>query len=114
MSDTLFARIVRGEIPCDKVYETDEVLAFRDINPAAPTHVLVIPKKPIATVADATAEDEALMGKLVLAAAEVARIEGIEDGGYRLVINVGAGGGQTVFHIHMHVLGGRALSWPPG
>lgn len=114
MGDTLFGKIVRGEIPCDKVYETDDVLAFRDINPAAPTHVLVIPKRAIATVADATPDDEALLGRLVLAAAEVARREGIEEDGYRLVINVGAGGGQTVFHIHMHVLGGRPLHWPPG
>lgn len=114
MADTIFSKIIRGEIPCDKVYETDDVLAFRDINPAAPTHVLVIPKKAIATVADAGPEDEALLGKLMLAAAEVARIEGIEESGYRLVVNVGAGGGQTVFHIHMHVLGGRGMSWPPG
>lgn len=114
MTDTIFGAILRGEIPCDSVYEDDHVLAFRDINPAAPTHVLVIPKKPIATLNDATAEDRALLGSVMLAATEVARAEGIAEDGYRVVMNVGAGGGQTVFHIHLHVLGGRPFSWPPG
>ena len=111
---TIFEKIINREIPADIVFETDHVLAFRDINPQAPTHVLVIPKPPIKTVADVQPTDEALMGKLLVAAAEVARIEGVDKTGYRLVINHGSDGGQTVFHLHMHVIGGRKLSWPPG
>lgn len=115
MSDeTIFSKIIRGELPCDKVYETDEVLAFRDINPAAPVHVLVIPKKPIVNVGHAEDDDALLLGKLMLAAKEVARLEGLEESGFRLVVNNGAEVGQTVFHLHVHVLGGRAFSWPPG
>lgn len=115
MSDeTIFSKIIRGELPCDKVYETDEVLAFRDINPAAPVHVLVIPKKPIVNVGQAEDDDALLLGKLMLAAKEVARQEGLEESGFRLVVNNGAEVGQTVFHLHVHVLGGRAFSWPPG
>ncbi|RDV36581.1 histidine triad nucleotide-binding protein [Bradymonadaceae bacterium TMQ3] len=115
MSDeTIFSKIIRGELPCDKVYETDDVLAFRDINPAAPVHVLVIPKKPIVNVGQADEDDALLLGTLMLAAREVARIEGLEESGFRLVVNNGAEVGQTVFHLHVHVLGGRAFSWPPG
>lgn len=113
-NDTIFGKILRGEIPCDKVYEDEDVLAFRDINPAAPTHVLIIPKKHIPTVADATEADQAVLGKLVLTATKIARVEGIAEDGYRLVINCREDGGQTVYHLHMHLLGGRALGWPPG
>ena len=114
MSDTIFGKIARGEIPADLVYEDEEVVAFRDISPQAPTHVLVIPRKPIATLNDATPEDAALIGKLFLAAARVARDLGIAEAGYRTVVNCNAGAGQTVFHLHVHVLGGRPLQWPPG
>ncbi len=111
--DCLFCKILAGEIPSDRVYEDDDVVAFRDINPCAPTHVLVIPRKHIATALAAEPGDAALLGKLMLAANEVARREGIEDG-VRYVMNVNAGAGQDVFHIHLHVVGGRGLSWPPG
>ncbi len=111
---TIFAKILSGEIPADVVYEDDDVLAFRDIQPQAPVHILVIPKKPIVSVAHAEPEDERLMGRLLLAAAQVAREAGLEKDGYRLVTNIGANGGQSVYHLHIHVMGGRALSWPPG
>lgn len=114
VEDCLFCKIVAGDIPSDKVYEDDEVLAFRDISPAAPTHVLVIPKKHIATAVEASGSDQALLGKLVLAANTVAVQEGIANEGARYVMNVNKGAGQAVFHIHLHVLGGRALEWPPG
>jgi histidine triad (HIT) family protein len=110
---TLFSRIIAHEIPADIVYEDDLCLAFRDINPQAPTHVLVIPKKEIPRLADAKDEDQALLGHLLLAASEVARQLGVEDA-YRLVINNGAGAGQSVFHLHLHVLAGRPMRWPPG
>ena len=113
-SDCLFCRIVRREIPADLVHEDDDVLAFRDINAQAPLHVLVIPKKHIATLNDLTAADGTLMGKLVLAAQELARREGIADAGYRTVMNCNVHGGQSVFHVHLHLLGGRAMKWPPG
>ena len=111
---TIFQKIIDKEIPADIVYETSEVLAFRDINPQAPVHVLVIPKKPIISVAHATEPDQHVLGQLLLAAAEVARLEGVSETGYRLVINNGTNAGQTVFHLHVHVLAGRPLSWPPG
>ncbi len=111
---TLFARIIRREIPADIVYEDEEVLAFRDISPQAPVHVLFIPKKPIATLNDLTEEDAALVGRLVLAATRYAKAEGIADDGYRLVVNCNRHGGQSVYHLHLHLLGGRALHWPPG
>ena len=110
----LFCKIVAGEIPAAKVYEDERAVAFRDINPQAPTHVLVIPRAHIASLGEASESDEALLGHLLVAAASVAREEGLGEGGYRTVINTGAGAGQTVFHIHVHVLGGRRLSWPPG
>ncbi len=113
-NDTLFGRILRGEIPCDKVFEDDQVLAFRDINPAAPAHILVIPKKYIPTIDAAGPEDAELLGRLMLAAAEIARQQGLAAQGYRLVINCKDHGGQTVYHLHLHLLGGRALGWPPG
>jgi histidine triad (HIT) family protein len=111
---TIFQKIIDGEIPADIVYEDERCLAFRDINPQAPVHVLVIPKMPINSVASASASDSHLLGHLLWVAAEVARAEGIESSGYRLTINHGVDGGQTVFHLHIHLLGGRSLSWPPG
>ena len=114
MSDTIFAKIIRREIPADIVYEDDEVLAFRDITPRAPVHVLFVPKKPIATPNDAEASDAALIGKLVLAAAAYAKKEGFAQNGYRTVFNCNQDAGQSVFHIHLHLLAGRALGWPPG
>ncbi|WP_297527539.1 histidine triad nucleotide-binding protein [Thiohalobacter sp.] len=114
MSDCLFCKMASGEIQPDVVYENDEVLAFRDINPQAPTHVLVIPRRHISTLNDLTEADAELVGKLFLAAKEVARIDGIAEAGYRTVMNCNAQAGQTVFHIHLHVLGGRAMHWPPG
>jgi histidine triad (HIT) family protein len=113
-NDTIFGKIIRGEIPSEKVYEDDEVLAFKDVNPAAPVHILVIPKKHIVNVFDAGEEDAELLGKLMLTAGKVAREQGLEDDGFRLVVNNGAGVGQSVFHIHVHVLGGRSFAWPPG
>ena len=111
---TIFQMIIDGEIPAFKVYEDDDVLAFRDIQPQAPVHILVIPKRPIISVATAGPDDEALMGKLLLTAAKVARQEGLEEAGYRLVTNIGREGGQSVYHLHIHVLGGRQMVWPPG
>jgi histidine triad (HIT) family protein len=110
----LFCKMVAGEIKPDKVHETDEVLAFRDINPQAPVHVLVIPKRHIATLNDLKSEDAALIGKLYLAAAEVARKTGIAEGGYRTLINCNRDAGQSVWHVHLHLLGGRIMGWPPG
>jgi histidine triad (HIT) family protein len=112
-SDCLFCRILRGEIPAKKVYEDAYVVAFEDINPQAPTHVLVIPKKHFAGLKEAQTEDAEVIGRCHLAAAEIARQRNIEQG-YRTVVNVGPGAGQSVFHLHVHLLGGRHLSWPPG
>ena len=109
---TIFQKIIDKEIPADIVYEDEEALAFRDMQPLAPTHVLVIPRKPIANVAAMDAGDKELLGHLLWVAGEVARQEGLED--YRLVTNNGEGAGQSVFHLHVHLLGGRALGWPPG
>ena len=114
MSKDLFLKIIARDIPADIVYETEDILAFRDINPQAPVHVVVIPKKHIETTDDLKESDEEIAGKLLLAAAKIARSEGIADTGYRLVMNCREHGGQTVFHIHMHLLGGRHLHWPPG
>ena len=114
MTDTLFAKIIRREIPADIVYEDDDVLAFRDIHPQAPVHVLFIPKKSIATLNDLTENDALLIGKLVLAATRWANAQGFAENGYRLVTNCNRDGGQTVFHIHLHLLAGRAMQWPPG
>ena len=111
---TIFEKIISREIPADIVYEDDDVLAFRDIAPQAPEHVLVIPRKPIRSVAHADEADRELMGRVMLAAAHVARELGLEESGYRLVTNVGQDGGQSVFHLHVHVLGGRQMQWPPG
>lgn len=114
MSACLFCRIVAGEIPADVVAEGEDWVAFRDVNPQAPTHVLVVPRRHIATLNELTPSDAALMGGLVGVAAGVARDEGLVDGGYRLAINCGAGAGQSVFHVHLHLLGGRRFAWPPG
>ena len=114
MTDTIFAKIVRREIPADIVYEDDDVLGFRDLNPQAPVHVLFIPRQPLATLNDATPQDAPLLGKLLLAAAAYARQEGFAEQGYRAVINCNEHGGQTVFHLHVHLLAGRRLGWPPG
>ncbi len=113
MSDTIFTKIINREIPADIVYEDDVALAFKDINPQAPTHILVIPKKPISQIDDASAEDQALLGHLLLTVKQVASQVGL-SGGYRVVINNGADGGQTVDHLHLHILGGRQMTWPPG
>lgn len=112
-ADCLFCKIIAGTIPTKKVYEDERVFAFEDITPQAPTHVLIIPKKHIAGLKEATAEDAELLGHCQLAAAKIGRERGIEDG-YRTVYNVGPRSGQSVFHLHLHLIGGRDLSWPPG
>jgi histidine triad (HIT) family protein len=112
-ADCLFCRIVQGQVPARKIYEDDRVVAFNDINPQAPTHVLIIPQKHIAGLKEATAEDAELIGYCQLVAARIARDRNIEDG-YRTVYNVGPRAGQSVFHLHLHLLGGRDLRWPPG
>ena len=112
-TETIFSKIIRQEIPVDIVYEDDLALAFKDIHPQAPVHILVIPKKPIPTLADAESQDHALLGHLLLTAKRVAKEAGLENG-YRVVINTGDDGGQTVHHLHLHILGGRQLNWPPG
>ena len=114
MSDCLFCRIGRGEIPSERVHDDDTVIAFQDIAPRAPTHVLVIPREHIDSAADLTEAHGALLGRLFAVAADVARREGIEHGGYRIVTNVGPDAGQSVPHLHLHVLGGRPMTWPPG
>ncbi|HEY4122273.1 MAG TPA: histidine triad nucleotide-binding protein [Byssovorax sp.] len=110
----LFCKIASKEIPSKVVFEDDELFAFHDVNPGAPTHVLVVPKRHVVGIGHVEAEDGALLGKLLLAARRVAEATGIADGGYRVVFNNGPNAGQSVFHLHMHVLGGRALAWPPG
>jgi histidine triad (HIT) family protein len=113
-TDTVFARIVRGEMPAQIVYQDEDMTAFRDTNPVAPVHVLVVPNKPIATLNDATAEDERLLGKILLTAQRLARDLGIAEGGYRIVLNCNSQGGQSVYYLHFHLLGGRKMTWPPG
>jgi histidine triad (HIT) family protein len=113
MNDCLFCRIIHGEIPAKKVYEDEHTYAFDDINPQAPTHVLVVPKKHVSGLKEAEAEDAELIGRCQLVAANIARQRSIEDG-YRTVLNVGPRAGQSVFHLHVHLLGGRNLQWPPG
>ena len=114
MSKTLFEKIAAREIPAAIVFEDEAVLAFRDINPQAPTHLVIIPKKPIPRIAEAQVDDQKLLGHLLLKAAEVAAKLGLDKTGYRLVINNGKDGGETVPHLHCHILGGRHLAWPPG
>ena len=113
MSETIFTKIINKQIPADIVYEDDLCLAFRDINPRAPVHLLVIPRKPLATLADAGTDDQEMLGHLLFVANIVAEKEGVGDA-FRLVLNNGAGAGQEVFHLHLHVLAGRPFSWPPG
>lgn len=112
--DCLFCKIISGAIPSNRVYEDDDVFAFKDINPQAPTHVLIVPKKHIPSVASLTEADVAVAGKLITVAAGLADSLGIADRGYRLVVNAGEEGGQTVNHLHLHLLGGRRFGWPPG
>ena len=114
MPDCLFCSIVAGDIPADIVRSDEHTVAFRDINPQAPTHVLIVPKQVIPRIAEAGTDDQALLGNLLLKAAEVARQLGLATSGYRLVINNGRDGGETVPHLHCHILGGRPLTWPPG
>jgi len=114
MSDCLFCKICNGEIPADIVFENDDVLAFNDVNPQAPVHTLIIPKRHISTVNDLTQSDESIMGKLYTAAKIIAAEKDVSEEGYRLVVNCNEKAGQTVFHIHMHLLAGRAMTWPPG
>ncbi|MBD90076.1 MAG: histidine triad nucleotide-binding protein [Deltaproteobacteria bacterium] len=109
---TIFSKIIAGELPADVVYEDDKALAFRDIHPVAPTHVLVIPKREIVNIGESVEDDAELLGHLMIVAGRVAKLENLTD--FRVVTNSGAGAGQSVFHLHLHVIGGRSLSWPPG
>jgi histidine triad (HIT) family protein len=113
-SDCIFCRIADGKLPATVVRADEHTVAFRDLDPKAPVHVLVIPRQHIASINDVTDDDGAVMGALLLAAREVAASEGVADGGYRLVVNTGAAANQTVHHVHLHVMGGRSMSWPPG
>lgn len=110
----IFCRIVEGEVPARVVHEDEDTMAFRDVNPQAPVHLLVIPRRHVEAVSDLADSDRELAGRLLLVAGEVAREAGLEDSGYRIVANTGSDGGQTVPHLHLHVLGGRSMSWPPG
>lgn len=115
MSETIFSKIIKREIPADIVYENDNILAFRDINPQAPVHILIIPKQEIETIREINGSEHAsLLGEMYDAANNIAREEGIFEDGFRLVFNCGDNGGQEVYHIHMHLLGGRKMKWPPG
>ena len=114
MTDCLFCKIIAGQIPASIVYQDDRVVAFNDINPQAPTHVLVVPRRHLASLNDLTAEDDGLVGEIVRRGAALAKAAGHADRGYRTVFNCNADAGQTVFHIHLHVLGGRTMTWPPG
>ena len=114
LNDCLFCKIVKGDIPSSKVYEDDKVYAFRDIEPQAPVHILIIPKEHIASANELTEENASVVGHIFAVAAKIAKEEGIADGGYRIVNNCGEDGGQTVGHLHFHMLGGRSLQWPPG
>ena len=114
MSDCLFCKIIAGQIPGQLVFQDDDLIAFKDINPQAPLHVLIVPRRHIATLNDLTPADDALVGSMFRAAAALAREHGYADRGYRTVLNTNGDAGQTVFHIHLHVLGGRTLTWPPG
>ena len=112
--DCLFCKIIAGSIPATIVHKDEHVTAIRDINPQAPTHILILPNPHLASMAEARAGDEPLLGTLLLAASQIAEKEGLTAGGYRLVVNTGAGAGQSVFHLHVHLLGGRPMRWPPG
>ena len=112
--DCLFCKISRGEIPSTIVLEDPEIIAFKDIRPQAPTHILIIPRQHIATINDTDSKDEQLLGRMILTAKKLARTMQLSDAGYRLVFNVNSGGGQEVYHIHLHLIGGRQMTWPPG
>jgi histidine triad (HIT) family protein len=114
MPDTIFGKIIRREIPADIVYEDDAVLAFRDVTPQAPVHILIVPKRPLENLLDAAPTDTLLLGQLMQAAVHVARTLGLDESGFRVVVNVGPDAGQSVSHLHLHLLGGRPLTWPPG
>ena len=114
MADCLFCKIVAGQIPATIVFQDDHVVAFKDVTPRAPTHVLIVPRRHIASLNDLAAGDDALVGEMVRAAAAIAKEQGLADRGYRTVFNCNADAGQTVFHIHLHLLGGRTMAWPPG
>lgn len=114
MTECLFCKIIAGDIPAAIVYQDDHVVAFNDINPQAPTHVLIVPRRHIATLNELTAEDDQIVGELVRRAAAIAKERGLATGGFRAVFNTNRDAGQTVFHIHLHLLGGRAMHWPPG
>lgn len=114
MNDCIFCKIVNGEIPCEKIYEDDKIIAFNDINPEAPVHVLIIPKEHISMINDLNEENAGVVSHIFIKAKEIAEQLKIADTGYRIVTNCGIDGGQTVFHIHYHLLGGRELQWPPG
>ena len=114
MAETIFGKIIRREIPADIVYEDDDVLAFRDVTPQAPVHVLIIPKRALVNLLDVQPDDTLLLGQLMQAAVHVARTLGLDEAGFRVVVNAGPDGGQSVDHLHLHLLGGRPLGWPPG
>ena len=114
MSECLFCRIVEGNLPASIVFQDERLIAFEDINPQAPTHLLIVPRRHVATLNELTAEDDGLVGEIIRRAAAIAKDRGIAEGGFRTVFNCNAGAGQTVFHIHLHLLGGRPLEWPPG
>lgn len=114
MSNCIFCRIASGEISSQRVYEDSDIFAFRDLNPQAPDHILIVPKKHLAKLADIGQEDQLLMGKLVVVATEIARQLGLDSGGYRIVVNNGESAGQSVWHLHLHLLSGRTFQWPPG
>ena len=111
---SIFTKIIKREIPAAIVYEDDECIAFRDIDPKAPVHILLVPKKEIPSLAQVTGNDKTLLGHLMVKASEIAKAEGISDSGYRVVVNTNKEGGQEVYHVHMHILGGRQMNWPPG
>jgi histidine triad (HIT) family protein len=113
-TDCLFCKIIRKEIPASLIYEDDDLIAFSDINPQAPLHALIVPRRHVATLSDLSADDDEVVGKMVIRAAAIARDKGYAEGGFRTVFNTNAGAGQTVFHIHLHLLAGRRLGWPPG
>jgi histidine triad (HIT) family protein len=114
MADCLFCKVVAGQVPATLVFQNDRVVAFKDITPRAPTHVLIVPRRHIATLNELSPEDDALVGEMMRAAAAIAKEQGLSERGYRTVFNCNAEAGQTVFHIHLHLLGGRPMTWPPG
>lgn len=114
MADCLFCKVVAGQVPATLVFQNDHVVAFKDITPRAPTHVLIVPRRHIATLNELSPEDDALVGEMVRAAAAIAKEQGVSERGYRTVFNCNPEAGQTVFHIHLHLLGGRPMTWPPG